>query len=446
MFYRKVIKYMSEWSMKTDRKPLILRGARQVGKTTAINLFSKQFDNYIYLNLEKFEDRELFNEKLSIKEIFQSVLLVKGITLKKGRTLIFIDEIQNSNIAIKMLRYFYEELKDIFVISAGSLLELMLEKGNISFPVGRVEYMYMYPCSFFEFLEANNQNNISNEITKLKVNSILHNKISKLFRQYTLIGGMPEIINKYINNDNIISLNPIYESLFTAYLDDSEKYSKNEKNKKIIRFCLDNIPAETGNRIKYTGFGKSNYKSSDISEALHIIEKAMLINIIHPTTSIALPIVEDRKKSPKLQFFDTGLLNYFIGLQIYFIKIEDLNSIYRGVIAEHIVRQEITAIDINSNSNLLFWVREKKQSNSEVDIVLQFKGKIIPVEVKSGKTGTLRSLHQFIDLTGSKYAVRFYNEEYKIISTATPKGNEYILINLPFYYAGMIYEILEKEI
>jgi len=446
MFYRKVIDNMLAWSKKEDRKPLILRGARQVGKTTAINIFSKQFDNYIYLNLEKYEDKEIFKEKHSINEIFQAILLIKNIKLKKnGRTLVFIDEIQNSSIAVKMLRYFYEELKEIFVVTAGSLLEIMLEKGNISFPVGRVEYMYMYPCSFSEFLQVNDYQNILDQIDKIKINSILHEKVLKLFKRYTLIGGMPEIIAKNVINENITELNTVYESLLTSYLDDSEKYGKSEKNRKIIRFCLNNLSNEVGNRIKYTGFGKSNYKSTEISEALHIIEKAMVINIIYPTTSLSLPIMEDRKRSPKLQFLDTGLLNYFVGLQVEIIKLVDLSSIYRGIIAEHIVRQEIISISSSSNSNVLFWIREKKQSNSEIDIVLQYKGVIIPVEVKSGKTGTLRSLHQFIDLTKSNIAVRFYSNEYSIIEAETPKGNSFKLINLPFYYAGHIYEVLDKE-
>ncbi len=446
MFYRKIVDDMLAWSLKEDRKPLILRGARQVGKTTAINILSKQFDNYIYLNLEKYEDKEIFNEKYSIKEIFLTILLIKNIKLKKnGRTLIFIDEIQNSTIAVKMLRYFYEELNDIFVISAGSLLEIMLEKDNISFPVGRVEYMYMYPCSFSEYLIANDYQNLLDQIGKKNINSVLHEKLLKLFNKYTLIGGMPEVIAKNIKNENIAELNTVYESLFTSYLEDSEKYGKSDKNKKVIRFCLRNLSNEVGNRIKYTGFGKSNYKSSEISEALHIIEKAMLINIIYPTTSLALPIMEDRKKSPKLQFLDTGLLNYFVGLQVEIIKLVDLSSIYRGIIAEHIVRQEIISISSTINSNVQFWVREKKQSNSEVDIVLQYQGVIIPVEIKSGKTGTLRSLHQFIDLTSSNIAVRFYSNEYSIIEAETPKGNSFKLINLPFYYAGHIYKVLDKE-
>ena len=446
MFHRKVVDNMIAWSLKEDRKPLILRGARQVGKTTAINIFSKQFDNYIYLNLEKYEDKEIFDEKYSVREIFQTILLVKSIKIKKnGKTLIFIDEIQNSPIAVKMLRYFYEELKDIFVVSAGSLLEIMLEKGNISFPVGRVEYMYMYPCSFSEYLIANDYKNLLNQIEKREINSILHEKLLKLFNKYVLIGGMPEIIAKNIKNENITELNTVYESLFSSYLEDSEKYGKSEKNRRIIRFCLQNLSNEVGNRIKYTGFGKSNYKSVEISEALHIIEKAMLINIIYPTTSLSLPIVEDRKKSPKLQFIDTGLLNYFVGLQVDIIKLGDLSSIYRGIIAEHIVRQEIISISSSNNSNILFWVREKKQSNSEVDIVLQYKGKIIPIEVKSGKAGTLRSLHQFIDFTGFDIAIRFYSNEYDVVEVKTPKGNRFKLINLPFYYASLIYRVLDKE-
>jgi predicted AAA+ superfamily ATPase len=183
-----------------------------------------------------------------------------------------------------------------------------------------------------------------------------------------------------------------------------------------------------------------------MGKALRIIEKAMLIYLLYPSTSTEIPIVYDYKKSPKLQFLDTGLLCYFAGLQPNFFTYSDLCSFYQGVIAEHIARQEIIAQDSYSNAKISFWVREKKQANAEVDILLQHKNHIIPVEVKAGTAGTLRSLHQFINNSPHRYAIRLYAGEYNIAKAKTPDGTEYNLLNLPYFLAGKIYDYIDNFI
>ena len=443
MFYRKIIDLLRKWKNKPNRKPLILRGARQVGKTTAIQMFSKEFDNYIYLNLELKKDRDIFNESLSIPEIYQAILVLKNIVLKDGKTLIFIDEIQNSPVAVKMLRYFYEEMKELYVIAAGSLFEIMLERHDISFPVGRVEFLYMYPFSFEEFLIAKNENQILEVYRTVPVKQYAKSKLLNLFHQYTLIGGMPEIIREYVNNTDISSLAIIYESLITSYINDSDKYAKNPTMRNILRHCIESIPFESGKRIKFQGFGNSNYRSREISEALRIIERAMLIYLIYPSTSTQIPIITNYKKSPKLQFIDTGLLNYFVDLKADFFHYENIHSFYKGLIAEHIVRQELITQNMYDNKKITFWVREKPQSNSEVDILLQYKNYAVPVEVKSGKSGTLRSLHQFINHSNHPYAVRLYAGDFEITESITPAGKPYKLLNLPYFLAGKINEYIE---
>ena len=446
MFERKIIKTLKHWQGKKDRKPLVLRGARQVGKTTVINIFAKNFENYIALNLEKGEDKRIFDESRTVHEIFQAILIIKNINLKKGNTLLFIDEIQSSYTAIKMLRYFYEELPDIFVIAAGSLLELMMQKQAFSFPVGRVEFLYMYPLDFMEFLAAKGENKIIKVLEQQNILEPVHEKILKLFNVFTLVGGMPEVIQKYIQDENYINLRSVYESLLQSYIADSEKYVARGTSRTVLRHCLEIIPFEAGQRIKFQGFGKSNYKSREISEALKIIERAMLIYLIYPTLQVKAPIVEDRRKVPKLQYLDTGLLNYFAGLQPEFFKVKDLNDIYRGIIAEHIVRQELISIDPFNNKKILFWARDKKQSSAELDIILQYEGKLIPIEVKSGKAGTLKSLHQFINYSHVNFAIRFYSGKFELNETKTPEGTPYRLLNLPLYAAGNIYSYIQKYI
>lgn len=443
MFNRDIIKNLKIWADKPIRKPLVLRGARQVGKTTAVEIFSKEFENYIYLNLDEAEDRNIFKEDLSVHELIQSILVLKNIQLKHGKTLIFIDEIQNSPIAVKMLRYFYEERKDLYVISAGSLLEILLEKNNISFPVGRIEYLYLYPMTFREFLKAKGEDRLFSVYDSVPCKDFAFAKLLKIFHEYALIGGMPEVVSRYVENKDIVSLKTTFESLMTSYIEDSEKYAKSNSMRNILRHCLEAIPSEAGHRIKFHGFGKSNYGSREAGEALRIIEKAMLIYLLYPSTATGIPIMYDYKKSPKLQFIDTGLLCYFAGLQPSFFTYSDLCSFYQGIIAEHVVRQEIIAQDPYSNAKISFWVREKKQANAEVDIVLQYKNYVIPVEIKSGAAGTLRSLHQFINNSPYRYAVRLYAGEYSITKAVTTEGKDYKLLNLPYFLAGKIYEYID---
>ncbi len=442
MFKRKITEYLQSWSEKKNRKPLILRGARQTGKTTVIHEFANNFDHYLYFNLEHSNEKELFEKKLPFDDFVASIFLFKNKKIKDKKTLIFIDEIQNSPNAVKQLRYFYEKRPDITVIAAGSLLETLLDK-HISFPVGRVEYLYLHPFSFKEFLLAMNEISASQLLEEIPIPEYAHDKLLNLFHKYSLIGGMPEAIKTYIESgDDIVQTNQIYSSLFSAYLDDVEKYAKNEKSANIIRHTINTIPYESGKRIKFACFGKSNYSSKEIGEAMRILEKTMLIQLIRPATEVEIPAVPDFKKSPKLQFLDTGLINHINGLQQSIIYTKDLNSVYRGIITEHICAQELISLSIHNPRRLLFWTREKKQSNAEVDFIILYKEFIIPIEVKSGKQGTLRSLHQFINRAPHPYAVRLYNGPIKIDIIKTPEGNPYKLLNLPYYCTGKISEYL----
>ncbi|MEK7726761.1 MAG: AAA family ATPase [candidate division KSB1 bacterium] len=443
MFSRKILQTLRLWKNHPDHKPLVLRGARQVGKTTAVKIFSSEFENYIYLNLELKGDRDLFTETLSLKEIFQAIVVIKNIHVKNGKTLLFIDEIQNSPVAVKLLRYFYEEMKDLFVIAAGSLFELMLERSQISFPVGRVQFAYLYPLTFEEFLGATGAEQLLEVYRAVPVKPFAVAKLFECFHRFTMIGGMPEIVKQYSASSDVPSLKTKYESLLTSYLDDADKYARNPAMRQVLRHCIESIPFEAGKRIKLQGFGNSNYRSREVGEALRTIERAMLINLIYPATALQLPLVADLKKSPKLQFLDTGLLNYFVGLQPAFFQYTDLHAIYKGLIAEHIVRQELIAQSSDDNKKILFWVREKKQSNAEVDILLPYKGYAIPVEVKSGKTGPLRSLHQFVNESAHPYAVRLYEGGFEIAAARTPEGKPYKLLNLPYFLSGKIHDYLD---
>jgi uncharacterized protein len=443
MFTRHAASFLHEWKTQPDRKPLIIRGARQVGKTTIVDLFSKEFDNYIYLNLELGRDRNIFDGDLSAREVFQAMQLIKNVQAHRGETLIFIDEIQHSHAAVSMLRYFYEETSELFIIAAGSLLEIMIEKSEISFPVGRVEYLYMYPFSFSEYLEAKHEIPTLKAYDEIPVKKFAVSKLMRLFHEYALIGGMPEIVKKYVETGDLASLNRNFEALIISYINDSDKYARNNTLRQVLRHAIEAIPFEAGNRIKFHGFGKSNYKSREMGEALRTIQRAMLAYLIYPSTSAKIPIRPDFKKAPKLQFVDTGMLNYFVGLQPDYYRFDNLHGFYQGLIAEHVVRQELMAIDLLSNHISPFWVREKKQANAEVDVLLQYKGMVIPVEIKAGKAGALRSLHEFMDKTDHSVAIRLYAGALEITDSVTKNGKSYKLLNLPYFLAGKIFDYLE---
>lgn len=433
MFERSIVGELEKWLKKKDRKPLVLRGARQVGKTTVINQFAGRFEQYIYLNLELPDDREPFEKFSTIETLVQALFFLKNKTLSaKGNTLIFIDEIQEVPQALNTLRYFYESEPEIAVIAAGSMLETLFNK-NISFPVGRVEYKVLRPASFPEFLAAMNEREALQYLTQVPAPSFTHTKLLQLFHTYALIGGMPEIVKYYSENKDLTELGSIYDSLITAYLDDVKKYAPTELQAVHIRHAIRASFAQAGKRIKFEGFGNSSYKSRDMGDALRTIENALLIHLLYPCTDVQLPMLPDHKKSPRLQILDSGMLNYFTGIQKEILGTADLNKVYQGTLIEHLVGQELLAGQYNALSNLNFWVREKQTSTAEVDYIWLFESKLIPIEVKSGTEGKLKSLHLYMDAAPHAMALRFYAGEISITSATTANGKNYKLLNLPYY-------------
>ena len=438
MFNRQLLLELEKWRQNMPRKPLVIRGARQVGKTTLVNQFAAQYEQYIYLNLELLEDREPFENFSSIDNLINTLFFLKNKTLaKKSTTLIFIDEIQEVPKALNILRYFYELAPEISVIAAGSMLETLFDK-HISFPVGRVEYKVIRPVSFPEFLSAIDETAALEQLTKVPLAAFAQMKLLNLFHTYALIGGMPEIVQHYATHKDLVTLGPIYDSLISGYMDDVEKYAKSNAQILHLRHCIQSSFAQAGKRIKFEGFGNSAYKSREMGESLRTLEKALLMQLVYPSTTATLPMVPDIKKSPRLQILDSGLLNYFVGIQKEIIGTNDLNSIYQGTLIEHLIGQELLAFQYNTLSALHFWVREKKESTAEVDYLFQYEGMIIPIEVKSGATGTLKSLHSYMDIAPHNFAIRFYAGPLNISNAITQKGKHYQILNLPYYLGSQI--------
>ncbi len=442
-FKRKIYSDLVEWKDSSVRKPLILRGARQVGKTTLIKYFSENYSHSIFLNLEKNEHFSYFEMYDDVETILEVLFLRFSIPAsKRQNTLLFIDEIQESPKAIQMLRYFYEEASDIHVIAAGSLLEFAMKYVE-SFPVGRVEFLYLHPLNFQEYLGAIGKDNALEQLLHIPLNLYAHTILMDLFHRYAIVGGMPEVVQTEIHRGHIGDLAKVYESLWATYKNDIEKYADNETDRKVTKHIISNAYLYVEQRVKFQNFGNSNYRSREVGEAFRSLDDARIIRLIYPTTDVEVPLKPDFKKSPKLQFLDTGLLNYALKIQTDMLEIKDLSSSYKGAIIPHMFMQELISVNAYSEHKPMFWVRDKKQSDAEVDLILEYKNYAIPIEIKSGATGSLKSLHQFIDAAPHEYAVRIYGGQFCVEKTKTPSGKQYLLMNLPYYLGTKLMEYVE---
>lgn len=439
---RHLSEQLHEWKNRSNRKPLILRGARQVGKTTLVREFAKNYKHQVYLNLEKKADSQYFEQTDDVNTIIESLFISNNIVSKDiGNTLLFIDEIQEQPKAIQLLRYFYEEVPKLHVIAAGSLLEFAL-KDVKSFPVGRVEFLYLYPFNFTEYLQAIDHHTSLEQLDVIPVRPVAHKTLLNLFNQYTIIGGMPEIVKEFATHKSVADLATIYESIWSSYISDSEKYTTNTSERNIVKHIMSTAAYSVDARIKFQNFGNSNYRSREVGEAMRNLHQAKIIQLIYPSTSMEAPIISDLKKSPRLQFLDTGILSYILGISAEMLVLEDLSQSYKGAIIPHIITQELISIQSKKPELPNFWVREKRQSSSEVDLVYTIDNKVIPIEIKSGSTGSLKSLHQFIERANHSYAVRIYAGEFIIQKAKTPNGIPYILMNLPYYLGTLIPQYL----
>jgi predicted AAA+ superfamily ATPase len=444
MIQRKAIAELLQWKERSDRKPLVLRGARQVGKTTLVEELAKYYDIFLHLNLEKKADHDLFEQYDDVHELLKAIFMQKS-RENKGTVLLFIDEIQYSKKAVAILRYFYEEANYIHVITAGSLLETVMDVRKISFPVGRVEYMAIRPCSFLEFLNGIGDDFDAKLIENLEVQPV-HNRVIKLFHDYTLVGGMPAVVSKYAENQDVLALKRVYNTLLQSYKDDIEKYTQNVSTLKVIRSILEEGWMQAGSTITFEKFAGTNFSSKEMSLAFQTIQKAMLLELVYPTSSAQMPLMQNFRKQPKLIWLDTGLVNYFSGIQKEVFSAKDIQDVWRGRIAEHIVAQELLTLDDSLLTKRQYWRRDKIGSEAEVDFVYKYESLAIPVEVKSGHNSRLKSLHFFMEECPHNYAVRVWSQPFSIDKITTPNGKEFSLINLPFYYVGVLNKMLESII
>lgn len=388
----------------------------------------------------------LFAVDYSFDDLLAGIYLKANVTQDKDRrTLIFIDEIQNETKAVQSLRYFYEKCPDIYVIAAGSLLESLMDN-HISFPVGRVEYMSLHPCTFVEFLRAIGKEAMAESLENVSLPTSSHPAVMELFKKYMIVGGLPEAVANYAKYKDIVRLNGVFNSLLSGYRDDVEKYAVKQKEQDAIRYILNYGWTFAGHRIQFAKFTGSTFKAPEAGNAFRTLEKTLLLELVYPQVSVSFPILPDLKKSPKLLWLDTGLVNYVAGMQEELLFSKDADELWNGDIAEHVVGQELLGATVNFGEKRMFWVRDAKNSQAEVDFLIKYKSHLLPIEVKTGNNAKLRSLHLFMDESKEKIALRLWNGPMTSDEVTTQSGKTFTLYNIPLYYAGHLHVFLHKQL
>ena len=306
---------LNEWVKDSHRKPLILRGARQVGKSWLAKELGKQFESFVEINFDRNPELAgLFEKTVEPQKLIEMISNFLGMEIVVGKTLLFIDEIQNCSRAITSLRYFYEEMPEMHVIAAGSLLDFELRK--ISIPVGRISFLYVYPFSFGEFLSATGNENlrkmlIENEYSELS--ELFHNKLMELIGIYSFIGGMPEVVQMYIIDGNFKKCMEIQSDILQTYKNDFNKYAKNHQIKYLEK-VFSSIPLQTGNKFKFVSVSRE-HKSKDLLEALDMLCMAGVASRVYHSSSNGIPLhSEIDVKKFKIIFFDIGLAQKMLNL------------------------------------------------------------------------------------------------------------------------------------
>ncbi|NGX34060.1 MAG: hypothetical protein K1060chlam1_00407 [Candidatus Anoxychlamydiales bacterium] len=438
---RNIEKDLINWKNQKNRMPLLLRGARQVGKTFIVEKFGKeQFEDFISINFEKEPDYKNCFKALDPTSIINSIELLNKKSIREGKTLLFLDEIQECPKAIMALRYFKEQMPNLHIIGAGSLLEFVLNDEDFRMPVGRVGFMYLRPMSFGEYLTATDNQKLRNYLKSLhikdNIDEVIHERLILLVREYFALGGMPAVINQYLDTKSLLQCQDIQNAILLGFKKDFGKYAKKMPHK-YLEQIFSKAPGLIGKWLKYKTLDPDiNYRT--LKNALNKLSDAGLIILVHATSAAGLPFITHKnEKKCKMLFLDIGLAKRACSLGLEVLFKEDLLLVNNGALAEQFVGQELLANIIKDELNGLYsWVREKKNSSAEIDYLISVGSKIIPIEVKAGAIGKLRSLHIFLEEKKSPLGIRISQKPFSY--------NDKIL-SIPFY---LIEEIprLVKEI
>jgi len=438
--YRKKIKNLKYWANQSNRKPLIIRGARQVGKSTLVRMFTnKNGYDLLEINFERNpEYADLF--KSNNPDEIINLLEINFDTEITNSTLLFLDEIQAEAKVLKCLRYFYEERPKIPIIAAGSLLDFELNSPSFSIPVGRISYMYLHPMGFVEFLIADGKEKLAKFIECYNIADgipeVIHKKLINELKIYLVVGGMPEAVKTYTQTKSFRKSEEVKQDLLATFQNDFAKYSKRHQYN-LIRKIFAQISQNIGKKIKYSNLSREN-KSADVANILDLFEAARVIKKVVRSSANGVPIsAEANNKFFKIIFLDVGLISTQLNISAKILNVGDLLLVNNGEIAEQWIGQALLlSTDGNQLPELHYWAREKKSSSAEIDYLISSGDKIIPVEVKAGKSGTLKSLHLFMQEKQSNLAIRFNADKPSFYRKEK-------ILSLPLYLAEKTKKIIE---
>lgn len=440
-YYRRNIdKKLLEWKDAPRRKPLLIRGARQVGKSTAVRQLGKSFKHFVEINLERQPSvRQLFTKNIDVFRTCEGISAISGVPIVAGETLLFIDEIQTSQEAIMSLRYFKEDYPDLHVIAAGSLLEFTLEELP-SFGVGRIRSLYMYPFSFDEFLLAQGLDITADYKHKASASSPLpeavHNKLTDQLKTFYLIGGMPAAVAEWIESQSYIECARVHNDILDTYQDDFAKY-KSRISPALLRKTLRSVALQAGNKFVLSQVA-DDVHSSVIREALHLLTLAGLIKPVAHSDGNGLPLgAEENTSYTKYLFMDLGLMQTMLGTPASDILLSsETDFVNKGSASEMFVGLELMKNrDCFQKSEMYYWRNMARGTNAEIDYLEAKDGKVLPIEVKANTKGSMQSLWLFMRKKGLFNAVRTSLEnfgEFEYIDKEDENAHRHINI-IPLY-------------
>lgn len=445
------------WMARSKRKPLIVKGARQVGKSTLVRLFAEQTGRrLVEVNLERFPELQGTFATLNIDQIINALEALPNVGQINEGDLIFLDEIQEIPHAISALRYFYEDQREIPVIAAGSLFDLALADQHLSMPVGRVEYLNMVPMTFTEFLDALGEKRLVQVIREYEdlheVNDFVHQRLCSLAREYSFVGGMPEAVEAYVSSRRFSEAGQIHSGIIQSFRDDFPKYLGSTKANRVA-IVLNTVARNVGQKVKYVNYSRE-LPSREIKADLEHLHLARLISKVVHSNCNGIPLqAEQDPKAYKLLFLDVGLMNTICGLEWSDSQhAAGVRQVNQGIAAEQFVGQHLLAKQSDSvNRELNYWLRERRTYNAEVDFVVALGDHVAPIQVKSGAGGSLKSLHQFVAEKHVKFAVRFdtNSPSTQRIQTVVRVGQEtipvdYVLVSLPLYLVEALPRVFRR--
>jgi len=449
--YREAFDFLQDWKTRENRKPLIIRGARQVGKTFLVEQFAIDYELFIKINFEENPEYKALFQTNDVKNILENISLEFGTKIEPEKTLLFLDEVQACPEAIPTLRYFYEKFPKLNLIAAGSLLDHVLNDLKYSMPVGRVEFLYVYPLSFKEFLLAGKENMLVDFLSSFHpdtvISVVIHNKLLKLLRKYFFVGGMPEAVKTYFETSDLLEVERIHESILTSMELDFSKYSKNNQPE-YLRRVFRYVPRGISKKVKYVKIDRS-VKSTYLKQAFVKLEMSRVIHRVFATSSAAIPLENGIKENVfKPLFFDIGLVSHILKVRLK--DLDELMVLNEGALAEQFIGQQLLARKpFFIDRRLFYWNREKREASAEIDYLVEIENKIIAVEVKAGKTGSLKSLQVFMSEKQKDFAIRFNTDlpgltdvkvSVKIGGSVKPVA--YRLLSLPLYLVNFLDEIV----